>query len=91
MDLNRILQMITPEVHLNLRHAIETGKWADGNRLTDEQRALCMQAVIAWEAQHLSVEARIGYIDRGSKQPDDRCDAQDVEPELIRIVRAERG
>ena len=52
MDFNAILEMITPEVHGSLRRAVEIGKWADGVALTREQRELCLQAVIAWEARH---------------------------------------
>ena len=40
---------ITPEIYLNLKQALELGKWADGRKLTPEQKETCMQAVIAWE------------------------------------------
>jgi len=92
MDFEDILQMITPEVHQSLRRAVELGKWADGVALSREQRELCLQAVIAWEARHLGAESRTGYIDRGTKAPDDRCASPAAEePELVRIVREGTG
>lgn len=86
MDFDAILQMITPEVHERLKIAVEIGKWDDGTVLTREQRELCMQAVIVYEARNLAPEQRTGHIERGP----DGC-AHDDEPEVIRIVRGERG
>ncbi len=42
--------------------AIEIGKWPDGRKLTQEQKELCLQAVIAWELQNLPEEERTGYM-----------------------------
>ena len=89
MDFENILEMMTPDVHEGLRTAVEIGRWADGTRLSSEQRALCMQAVIAWEARHLPPEDRVGHIDRGSKAEGELC-ASPAEPEVIRIIR-DRG
>ena len=77
----------------SLRRAVEIGKWADGVALTREQRELCLQAVIAWEARYLENEARTGYIDRGVKSEGERCATHehDDEPEVIRIVRDSTG
>jgi len=89
MDLHAILQYVTPEVHAELLRAVEIGRWADGTALTREQRELCLQAVIAFEARALPAEQRTGFIDRGSKAAGDRCASPD-EPSVVRIVR-ERG
>ena len=88
MDFTDLLQHITPEVHAALARAVEIGKWEDGTPLSREQRELCLQAIIAFEARSLPAERRTGYIDRGSKQAHERC-ASD-EPEVVRIVR-DRG
>lgn len=90
MDLDSILQLVTPEVHAGLRTAVEIGKWADGTMLTREQRELCLQALIAWEARHLQPEERVGHIDRGSKAEGETCATPHDEPEIIRIIR-DRG
>jgi uncharacterized protein YeaC (DUF1315 family) len=62
MDLQQLLNSITPEIYQNLKVAVELGKWADGNKLSREQRQLCMQAVIAYEHKHLPPEEHTGYI-----------------------------
>ncbi len=53
MNLQELLSSLTPEIYQNLKRAVELGKWSDGNRLSSEQRQLCMQAMIAYEHQHL--------------------------------------
>lgn len=62
MDLQQLLNSITPAIYQNLKLAIEIGKWPDGNKLSSEQRQLCMQAVIAYEHKHLPLEQHTGYI-----------------------------
>lgn len=57
-----ILKSLTPEVVQNLRRAIELGKWPNGVKLTAEQKATCMQAVIAYESKNLPPEERTGYM-----------------------------
>ncbi len=62
MDLNELVNSITPEVYESLKTAIELGKWADGRVLTSEQKEHSMQAVIAYELKHFSAEQRSGYV-----------------------------
>lgn len=57
-----MIQNITPEIYLNLKQSLEIGKWPDGRKLTDEQKELTMQAMIAWEIQNLPEEERTGYM-----------------------------
>lgn len=64
MDFETLLHKITPETHGKLRQAIEIGRWADGTPLTDEQREVCLQAMIAWEVRNLPEEERSGYMER---------------------------
>lgn len=73
---DKLLSSLTPELVAVFRRSIETGKWPDGRRLSDEQRATCMQAVIAWEHRHLPESERTGYIDKGEKDGD-ACDSHD--------------
>lgn len=72
----KLLASLTPDLIEVFRRSIETGKWPDGRRLSDEQRATCMQAVIAWEHRHLPEAERTGYIDKGEKDGD-HCDSHD--------------
>lgn len=63
-----LIESITPDIHDKLKTAIETGRWENGDRLSQEQVAHCLQAVIAYEARNLSEEQRVGYIDKSGLQ-----------------------
>ena len=56
------IENITPEIYQNLKLAVEIGKWPDGRKLTQEQKELTLQALIAWEVQNLPEDERIGYM-----------------------------
>lgn len=86
MDFQQMLAEITPDIHRNLLRAIETGRWADGRFLAPEQRELCLQAIIAYEARHLPEPDRVGFIDRAGKAPGERCGEPpgDAQPEPVR-------
>lgn len=58
----QMIENITPEIYESLKLAVEIGKWADGRKLTPEQRELSLQAVIAWEMQNLPEDQRTGYM-----------------------------
>ena len=73
-DLQQLLSSLTPEIYQNLKRAVELGKWPDGKRLSQEQTALCMQAMIAYEHQHLPAEQHSGYI---PPKPHQHCDSHD--------------
>jgi uncharacterized protein YeaC (DUF1315 family) len=74
MDFEKLIENITPDIHLSLKRAIEIGKWPDGKTVTQEQRSLCMEAVIAYDNKFLTEAQRVGYIDRGSKADGELCD-----------------
>lgn len=73
MTFDEMIASITPETYEALKRAVELGKWHDGTRLTPEQRAHCLQAVIAYGERNLPEHERVGYIDRGSKQEGEVC------------------
>lgn len=77
MDFESLVARMDETAFSSLRLAIEIGRFPDGRRLTDEQRALCMEAVLKWEIQNLPPEQRTGYIDRGVKQEGERCAGDD--------------
>ena len=58
----QMIENITPEIYESLKLAVEIGKWADGNKLTAEQRELSLQAMIAWEVNNLPEDQRTGYM-----------------------------
>lgn len=78
MTFEQMLQAINPDIHAALKRAVEIGKWPDGRVLTDKQRALCMEAIIAYDARYLGEEQRVGYIDRGRKAEGERCGDSDA-------------
>ena len=57
-----LIRNITPDVYESLKLAVEIGKWPDGRKLTQEQRELSLQAMIAWEIENLPEEQRTGYM-----------------------------
>lgn len=62
MDINTLLSVLTPELYEKFKTAIELGKWENGEKLSEEQRATCFQAVIAYEHEHLDRAQRTGYV-----------------------------
>ena len=73
MDAEQLINAITPEAYERLLFAVETGKWPEGNALSQQQRDSCMQAVMLYQskhntdAQHMTVAAG-GEISFKSKQ-----------------------
>ncbi len=57
-----LISNITQDVYESLKLAVEIGKGPDGRKLTQEQKELSLQAVIAWELKHLPEEERTGYM-----------------------------
>jgi uncharacterized protein YeaC (DUF1315 family) len=51
MNIEVLLNSMTPEVYERLRQSVETGKWLDGTPLSEEQKASCMQAVMLYQAK----------------------------------------
>lgn len=62
MDFQQLLSSITPQIYENLKTAVEIGKWPNGEKLSQEQRELSLQAVISYETLHLPPEQRTGFI-----------------------------
>jgi uncharacterized protein YeaC (DUF1315 family) len=78
MDFEKLISSMSPEINASLKRAIEIGKWPDGKKLTDEQKALCMEAVLTYEQRFVKEEERVGYIDRGSKADGEMCGDTDA-------------
>ncbi len=87
MDFEQLINNITPDIHSSLKRAIEIGKWPDGARLSQEQRELCMEAVINYEQRFVAETDRVGYIDRGSKADGELCDDDTNNPNQERPLK----
>ena len=54
MHYQDFITQMPEEVYLRLKKASETGKWPDGQALTEEQKEHCLQAVLAWQALNVA-------------------------------------
>lgn len=80
MDFEKLISNITPDIYKALKLSIEIGKWPDGRVLSQEQKELCMEAVISYEQKYVDETDRVGYIDRGSKTDGEMCDDDTLDP-----------
>jgi len=53
MNFNALVQAMTPDTYEKLAEAVATGRWADGNPMSEAQRAHSLQLVMAYQAQIL--------------------------------------
>ena len=56
MNFTALVQAMTPETYEKLAEAVATGRWADGNLLSEPQREQSLQLVMAYQAQVLKSE-----------------------------------
>ncbi|MFT7287914.1 MAG: hypothetical protein ACI87W_002029 [Halieaceae bacterium] len=91
MNYHDLVDRLSPDMLARLRKGIETGRWPDGRELTPEQREHSLQAVIAWEEQHLAPAQRVGFIDKGRKGGRAAPGAADDQPEPLRWQDRDRG
>ncbi|WP_111497808.1 MULTISPECIES: YeaC family protein [Marinobacter] len=72
MTYDELIKRLDPTVYKSLRRAVELGKWPDGRAISDEQRSICMEAVLYYEKEHGVPEGeRVGFIDRERKDKRD--------------------
>jgi len=68
MSFEDVAKAIDPDIYKRFRQALELGKWPDGRFLTKDQKAICLQAVMLYEAKHNVADAqRLGYVDSTKK------------------------
>lgn len=85
MNYEELIRSMTPEMHESLKRAVELGKWPNGQRLTDEQRDICLRAVIAYDQKNIPTEDQVGYIDR--TRTDGKQHGSDPrDPDIIKIL-----
>jgi uncharacterized protein YeaC (DUF1315 family) len=61
-SVEELLKNITPDIHRQLKIAVELGRWETGDKLSGEQKALCLQAIIAYDEYYLEPESRVGFV-----------------------------
>ncbi len=68
MTFEEIIEIINPEIHHNLKRAVELGKWPNGIILSEEQKENCLRAIIFYEAKSdIPENQQTGYIDTSKK------------------------
>lgn len=50
-DVTDYAKSISPEVYKQLKQAVETGKWVNGETLTEQQKAHSLQLLMAYQSQ----------------------------------------
>lgn len=56
MDIDKLVHSLPRETYERLLTAVETGRWPDGNLVTEEQRENSMQLVMLYQAKVLQSE-----------------------------------
>ncbi|MDT0594045.1 YeaC family protein [Glaciecola petra] len=73
MHIEQLVATMSKDVFEKLKIAIETGKWLDGNPLSDEQKETVLQAILLYQAkieqseEHMTVNKE-GKIVQKSRQ-----------------------
>ena len=63
MSFKSVIDKLDTETYNKLKASVEVGKWPDGKLLTQEQKDISLQAIIAYEIQHNFPEnERTGYV-----------------------------
>ena len=84
MNFKQLVEGITPDIYEGLKRGVEIGKWPDGRSLTEEQKILCMQAIITYE-ESMPADQRTGYVPP-KVEP---CDTtEEVQLNYLSVIRA---
>jgi len=67
MDIKDTIATMTVETKENLSLAVEIGRWPDGSKLTDTQKADSIQALIAWETYYGEVTDEPFRVQKGGQ------------------------
>lgn len=78
MTFERMIQQMTPTIYESLKQAVALRKWPDGQRLSDEQTELCLEAVMRYEIEHNVPESeRVGYMQGSCKSQSPSDEGED--------------
>ncbi len=85
MSIDKIIENVTPEIYQRMQDAVATGKWPNGVTLNEEQRANCLQIIIAYDALHKDAEERVGYLPQ-KPEGSPRRRNQNSESQPLRVI-----
>lgn len=53
MDLLNLVDNMSEDMYVRLKHAAETGRWPEGNKVEEQQQASAVQLVMAYQARRM--------------------------------------
>jgi uncharacterized protein YeaC (DUF1315 family) len=74
MNPTDLLNTMSPEIYQKLKQAVETGKWLDGKPLDENQKALCLQAVMLYQSkveqpnEHMTIDADGNVVHKSKRE-----------------------
>jgi uncharacterized protein YeaC (DUF1315 family) len=81
MNVDELINAMTPEIYLNMKSSLELSRWPDGRKLDSDQKNLCMEALIRYENRiDMPSEQRIGYMESSCKSNKE----DEVQPLIIK-------
>ena len=84
MNVDELISAMTPDIYLNMKQAVELGRWGDGRVMTKEQKAHSLEALIRYEHLHdIGETERVGYVDMSNKR---KKKAADSHTQTIKII-----
>lgn len=54
MNIQSLIDNMSQDMYLRLKHAAETGRWPEGTPVDDKQKASALQLTMAYQAKHLN-------------------------------------
>ena len=86
MDLQKIIQSISPEVYQKINSAVEVRRWPNGVKLTKEQQQHSLQILIAYDAANAPYEQRVGFLPpkKNKATPSASTDRKDARNQIIK-------
>ncbi len=69
MNIEELINTMTPEIYGNMKKAVELGRWGDGRTMSKEQKSHCVEAMIRYEhLNNIAETERVGYVDMSNKR-----------------------
>lgn len=79
MTFDKMVAQMTPAMYDSFKQAIALRKWPDGQRLSQEQTELCLEAVMKYEVAHdIPENERVGHLERGGCGTNDEAGESDA-------------
>lgn len=54
MNIDHLVANLSEDMFFRLKHAAETGRWPEGEKVSESQKQHALQLVIAYQAKHMN-------------------------------------